>query len=61
MTPRAPRRRPRAERLYALADPLVRGTDSLLGDFERHLDLAGGGRVHLAASIAAAVSGCRTI
>ena len=45
---------PAGERLYALADPLVRGTDSLLGDFARHLDLAGGGRVRLAASIAAA-------
>ena len=45
---------PAGERLYALADPLVRGTDSLLGDFARHLDLAGGGTVRIAASTAAA-------
>ena len=47
---------PAGERLYAFADPLVRGTDSLLGDFARHLNLAGGGGVRLAASAAAAVS-----
>ena len=45
---------PAGERLYALADPLVRGTDSLLGDFARHLDLHSGGGVRLAASTEAA-------
>ena len=46
---------PAGERLHALADPLVRGIDSLLGDFARHLDLAASqGGVHLAVSTAAA-------
>ena len=45
---------PAGERLYALADPLVRGTDSLLGDFARHLDLDSGDGVRLAASAEAA-------
>ena len=46
---------PSGERFYALADPLVRGTDSLLGDFVHHLDLASGGGVRIATSTAAAV------
>ncbi len=45
---------PAGERLYALADPLVRELDSLLGDVARHLDLASAGEVRLAASTAAA-------
>ena len=45
---------PAGERCYALADPLVRGTDSLFGDFARHLDLDSRGEVRIAATTAAA-------
>ena len=45
---------PAGERLYALADPLVRDADSLLTDFARHLDLAPPDGVRIASSVAGA-------
>ncbi|MDE2639159.1 MAG: LysR family transcriptional regulator [Chloroflexota bacterium] len=45
---------PEGERLYALADPLVRDAESLLGDFARHLDLAPPEGVRIASSNAGA-------
>ena len=45
---------PAGERLHALADPLVRDADSLLGDFARHLDLAPPDGVRVASSNAGA-------
>lgn len=40
------------ERLYALAEPLVRGVDALFDDFSRSLESEGGESVRLAASSA---------
>ena len=45
---------PAGERLYALADSLVRDVDSLLGDFARHLDLAPHDGLRIASSGAGA-------
>ena len=45
---------PAGERLYALAAPLVRDADSLLGDFARHLDLAPPDGLRIASSNAGA-------
>lgn len=45
---------PAGERLYALADPLVRAADSLLGDFARHLDIAPPDGLRIASSNAGA-------
>lgn len=45
---------PAGERLYALAEPMVRAADSLVSDFARHLDLARPGAVRIAASAGAA-------
>ena len=45
---------PAGERLYALAEPLVRDADSLLTDFARHLDLAPPDGVRIASSNAGA-------
>ena len=45
---------PAGERLYALAEPLVRDADSLLTDFARHLDLAPPDGVRIASSAASA-------
>lgn len=46
---------PAGEQFHALAEPLVRAADSLLGDFVRHLDLAPPSGVRLAVSAAAFV------
>ena len=45
---------PAGERLYALAEPLVRDADSLLTDFARHLDVAPPDGVRIASSTAGA-------